>query len=266
MASRSGDPEIEQADALVGADDPSPVRIANADGRSLFLLLGDHAGNAVPASLGTLGLSGDELSRHIALDIGIHELGAELAGRLDAPFIEQHYSRLVVDCNRAPEAVDAVAAVSDGTAIPGNTQLSEADRASRYSSIFEPYHAAIAKLLQDRDAAGLNTTIVSLHSFTPSLAGSARPWTIGVLHDAGNTRFAVALLRVLRDREGEKIGDNAPYRMDATDYTVPRHAYPDRPYAELEVRQDLLASPAGRQAIADLLADALQTANAAIAI
>lgn len=231
----------------------------------MFLLLGDHAGNAVPSALGTLGLSRAELRRHIALDIGIHELGAELAARLDAPFIEQHYSRLVVDCNRAPEAVDAVAPVSDGTPIPGNAELAESARAARYSGIFEPYHAAIAQLLHARDTAGLVTTIVSLHSFTPSLAGSARPWTIGVLHDGGDRRFAVALLHVLRDREGERIGDNAPYRMDATDYTVPRHAYPDRLYVEFEIRQDLLASPANRQAMADLLADALQTAQARIA-
>lgn len=231
----------------------------------MFLLLGDHAGNAVPAALGTLGLSQGELGRHIALDIGIHELGAELAARLDAPFVEQHYSRLVVDCNRNPEGADAIAAVSDGTAIPGNEGLSDAARAQRYSDIFGPYHAAIAMLLDARDAAGMVTTIVSLHSFTPQLAGIARPWTIGVLHDAGNTQFAAALLQVLREHDGERIGDNAPYRMDATDFTVPRHAYPDRPYAEIEIRQDLLASPAGGRAIVELLVGAIQSAQAQIA-
>lgn len=262
MASRSGDPEIEQPDALIGANDPSPVRIANAAGRSLFLLLGDHAGNAVPAALGSLGLSQDELNRHIALDIGVHELGTQLAARLDAPFVEQHYSRLVVDCNRNPEAADAIAQVSDGTVIPGNEGLAVTAAAQRYSAIFEPYHAAIAKLLETRDAAGMVTTIVSLHSFTPQLGDEPRPWTVGVLHDGGNTRFAAALLQALRDREGELIGDNAPYRMDATDFTVPRHAYPDRPYAEIEIRQDQLSTPAGRQAILELLVGALQSAQA----
>ena len=34
--------------------------------------------------------------------------------------------------------------------------------------------------------------------------------------------------------------------MDLTDYTVPRHAYPAAlPYAELEIRQDLLGTPEG---------------------
>ncbi len=230
----------------------------------MFLLLGDHAGNAVPAALGNLGLSQDELGRHIGLDIGISELGAELAERLNAPFVEQRYSRLVVDCNRKPDAADAIAAVSDGTPIPGNTAIADDARAPRYSAIFTPYHAAIAKVLDDRDAAGLLTTIVSLHSFTPCLAGIARPWTIGVLHDAGDTRFAKALLQILRDHEGERIGDNAPYHMDDTDFTVPRHAYPDRPYAEIEIRQDLLASPASRRAVADLLTSALQSAQARI--
>jgi predicted N-formylglutamate amidohydrolase len=265
MASRSGDPEIEQPDALIGANDPSPVRIANAGGQSLFLLLGDHAGNAIPAALGTLGLTQGEFGRHIALDIGVHELGAELAARLDAPFVEQHYSRLVVDCNRSPEAADAIAQVSDGTVIPGNDGITAAARARRYSSIFEPYHAAITKLLDMRDAAGMVTTIVSLHSFTPRLGNEPRPWTAGVLHDGGDTRFAAALLQVLRASEGERIGDNAPYRMDATDFTVPRHAYPDRPYAEIEIRQDQLSTPAGRQAILELLVSALQAAQAQVA-
>ncbi len=31
--------------------------------------------------------------------------------------------------------------------------------------------------------------------------------------------------------------------MDGTDYTIPRHAYPTRSYVEIEIRQDLLASP-----------------------
>jgi predicted N-formylglutamate amidohydrolase len=68
-------------------------------------------------------------------------------------------------------------------------------------------------------------------------------------------------LQVLRDREGKRIGDNAPYRMDATDFTVPHHAYPDRPYAEIEIRQDELSTPTGRQAILELLVGALHSAQ-----
>jgi predicted N-formylglutamate amidohydrolase len=164
----------------------------------------------------------------------------------------------VVDCNRVPGAVDAVAAISDGTAIPGN--FDEADRALRYSAVFDPYHEAIGELLAARDAAGTATAVVSLHSFTPSFGGIARPWPIGVLHDRGDTRFAQAVLDQLRENSAGPIGDNAPYRMDGTDYTVPRHAYPGRPYVELEVRQDLLATPHACKGMADLLAQVLTAA------
>ena len=56
---------------LLGADDPSPVRVLRPDGASQFLLTADHAGRAIPRRLGDLGLPASELARHIAWDIGI---------------------------------------------------------------------------------------------------------------------------------------------------------------------------------------------------
>ena len=66
------------------------------------------------------------------------------------------------------------------------------------------------------------------------------------------------VLARLRRVPGLRVGDNQPYVMDQTDYTVPRHAFPrGLPYVEVEVRQDCLTDPAGVTRIADLLADAL---------
>ena len=49
----------------------------------------------------------------------------------------------------------------------------------------------------------------------------------------------VGLLDRLRAEPGLAVGDNQPYCMDETDYTVPTHAYPARrPYVEMEVRQE----------------------------
>lgn len=243
--------------ALLSADDLPPVRIANPEGRSLFLLLGDHAGNGIPRSLSGLGLPESELQRHIALDIGVSRLGRALASALDAVFVEQRYSRLVVDCNRDTASAEGIAAVSDGTTIPANATVAAGARESRYREVFHPYHNAIAALLDARAAKGEPVILVSLHSFTPVLAGERRPWEIGVLHDGGDTGFALALLARLR-AGGGTIGDNQPYRMDATDYTVPRHAYPRLlPYAELEIRQDRLATHAGIARVARLLSQAL---------
>jgi predicted N-formylglutamate amidohydrolase len=220
----------------------------------------------VPKKLARLGLDEAELSRHIAIDIGVSALGARLAGLLDACFIEQHYSRLVVDCNRHAAASDIMAAQSDGTMVPGNRDLSPADRAARMGEIYEPYHRAIADALAARERAGRATVLVALHSFTPSLKGGAdRPWDIGVLHGGGDAGFARALLAALSARRGLCVGDNAPYRMDETDYTVPRHAWAmGLAYVELEVNQGRLGDDAGVASMAEVLAGAMNEAMAAV--
>ena len=242
---------------LLGHNDPDPVQIVNPDGRSDLLLIGDHAGNVVPGALGSLGIGPDDLSRHIGWDIGIAGLGEALAAMLDAVFIRQTYSRLVIDCNRDPARADAMPAVSDGTRIPANEGLTDADRAARVAAIHVPYQAAIAAELARRDAGGRRTQLVSLHSFTPVMAGVARPWQVGVLHDRGDLSLTHRTLARLRTDPALTVGDNEPYRMDGIDHTVPHHAYPDRPYVELEVRQDLLADAAGVTAWAQRLATVL---------
>lgn len=247
---------------LLNPSDPNPVReTAVPAEESPFLLVGDHAGASIPAALGTLGLTAADRVRHIALDIGVERLGQALSARLGARLVSQAYSRLVVDCNRDPRDPGWIAAKSDGTAIPGNAGVADAEREARRREIFEPYHRAIAGLLDRRAVESLETVFVSLHSFTPEMGGVRRPWEIGVLHDGREDGFALDLLAGLRRRAGLSPGDNQPYRMDRTDYTVPRHAYPrGLRYAELEVRQDLLVDAAGVGAVADLLADALRTA------
>lgn len=247
---------------LLGHYDPEPVKLYNTDGTSPFLLLGDHAGNAIPQALGTLGLSDEDRQRHIAWDIGVREVGKRLADKLNAAFIHQHYSRLVIDCNRDPAHAEAIADRSDGSAVPGNRALGGGARARRVNEIHSPYHASIAVAVKERAADGRETILVSLHSFTPSMAGVARPWDIGVLYSGGDPSFAEALLAVLNDSPGIVVGDNEPYQMDETDYTVPRHAFLSKlPYVELEMRQDLVADAAGQERWSAILAEALQEAR-----
>lgn len=249
---------------LLGKDDPAAAQLFNANGQSPFLIVGDHAGNAIPERLGTLGLAPVDRERHIAWDIGVQDLGKALADALDAPFLFQPYSRLVIDCNRDPAHSDAAPAVADGSRIPGNVCLTADDLAARIAAIHAPYHDRISAELARRAAAG-PTILLALHSFTPTLGGQARPWHAGILHDGGDTRFAKALLAALGKEPGLVIGDNEPYRMDATDYSVPHHAYASRlPYAEIEIRQDCLADAAGIALWSDILRSACDAALAKI--
>lgn len=238
-------------------DDPPPVAMVPASGDSPFLLIGDHAGIAIPARMGSLGVSPADMARHIACDIGIRGLGEALAGMLGAAFIHQTYSRLVIDCNRDPHSPGAIPAMSDGTIIPGNQDMTPDEAAARIAEIHAPYQDAIAHAI----ATGKAKLLVSLHSFTPVMQGFERPWEIGVLHGGGDERFAIAMLNVLRARGGIVVGDNEPYRMDGIDHTVPRHAFATgMPYVEIEVRQDLIGDVAGQVRWAGILADALQDA------
>ena len=237
----------------------------NPGGRSPFLLLGDHAGKAIPRRLGTLGLSARDRGRHIAWDIGVRGLGERLALALDATFLHQAYSRLVIDCNRDPQSAEAVLPLSDGSRVPGNVHLAAGDRAARIAAIHQPYHDAIAAEIAAREAAGRATVVIALHSFTPVLAGVVRPWHIGVLHDRGLVRLAQAVIVQLARDPALRVGDNQPYRMDETDHTILRHAVArGLAYAELEIRQDLIADGEGQQAWCGRLAGVLVAALAAV--
>jgi predicted N-formylglutamate amidohydrolase len=250
---------------LLAAGERSVTIVLNPGAASPFLLLGDHAGRDIPSSLGDLGLPDTELSRHIAWDIGVAGLGARLSQALDATFIRQRFSRLVIDCNRDPARADAVPEVSDGADIPGNRALSPAARQARVTEVAAPYHAAIAAELDARTARGLATTLISLHSFTPRMNGFERPWRFGVLH-ADNSPYSRAALACLRADLGEAlVGDNEPYKMDEVDFTIPHHAGGrGLDYLELETRQDMLANEAGQAEIAAIVARLLPQALAAL--
>ena len=169
---------------LLGKGDVPPVHEDNAAGASPFLLTCDHYGRLIPRVLGDLGLPADELTRHIAWDIGIAGVADALSKQLDAHLIAQRYSRLVIDCNRPPTA-------------PSSIPL---------------YH---------RD-----------------------------------TRLPPLLLKLLRGEVELVVGNNEPYAVsDETDYTIPVHGEArGLMNSGIEIRQDLIAEPAGQSEWTERLA------------
>ncbi|BAT19967.1 N-formylglutamate amidohydrolase [Asaia bogorensis] len=237
---------------LLGPEDPLPYRVTKATGASPFILVSDHAGREVPRALGRLGVEETDWGRHIAWDIGIRGVGVQLQALLGADLVEQVYSRLVIDSNRAPGHPTSIPAVSDHTTIGANVALSAACRARREREILHPYHDQIAALLRQRQTP---VALIALHSFTPRMNGKDRPWHVGILHHR-DTRSARIMLDLLRQEGDLCVGDNEPYVLTATsDYTVPYHAEQGGlPYLEIEIRQDLIENEAGQISWAQRLA------------
>jgi predicted N-formylglutamate amidohydrolase len=240
---------------LLGRSDVPPVHEVNAAGRSPFLLTSDHYGRLIPKTLGDLGVSAEELRRHIAWDIGIAGVADSLAQQLDAHLIAQRYSRLVIDCNRTPGIASSIPLISEATTIPGNEGLTREQADLRRQAIFDPYHRRIDEVIEHRLREGRPTILVSLHSFTPVYAGIARPWHIGTLYHR-DTKVPPLLLQSLRAEGDLVVGDNEPYAVsDETDYTIPVHAEArGLMNTGIEIRQDLISDQAGEKRWADRLA------------
>ncbi|MBI4046718.1 MAG: N-formylglutamate amidohydrolase, partial [Devosia nanyangense] len=61
-----------------------PVQVNNAEGRSPFVLVCDHASNRIPPEYGDLGLTPSERVSHVAWDPGALGVALGLSERLDA--------------------------------------------------------------------------------------------------------------------------------------------------------------------------------------
>ena len=248
--------------SLLAAGEPPPFEVVEGRAPSPYVITCDHASRRIPRALGTLGLSEHDLERHIAWDIGAADVARLLAETLGGWLILQNYSRLVIDCNRPLERPDSIAESSEDTAIPGNQGFTSDEARQRAESIFEPYHGRIRRELDERDASGRDTILVFMHSFTPTFRGVARAWHAGVLYHQ-DTRLASPLLEALRREPDLCVGDNQPYAASAlTDYGLVEHGERrGHPYVELEVRQDLVATPDDQRAWAARLARLLREAS-----
>ncbi len=249
---------------LLSAADPSPVEVVNANAKSVYVLTCEHAGRAIPHALGDLSLSEHHLQRHIAWDIGARGLALLLAKALQAPLVLQHYSRLVVDCNRPHGAKDLIPEVSDGTEIPGNVALTQQEIETRVSDIHTPFHAQVASLLDARARTGTATALVSVHSFTQRLDTETenRPWDLGLLHHRHEKLSHLVHDELKTQASHLTVAFNEPYSItDTGDYTIPVHGERrDIPNILLEVRNDHIAYQTGQEVWSKLLSDVLNGA------
>jgi predicted N-formylglutamate amidohydrolase len=218
-----------------------------------LVILVDHASNRIPPEYADLGLPGTELERHIGYDIGAGPLARLLAERFRAPALLTAFSRLLIDANRGEDDPTLIMRLSDGAVVPGNAKIGEAERERRLSRFYRPYHAAIKRTLAEMRSTGRAPAMLSIHSYTPVWKGARRPWHAGILWDR-DPRFARPLLEQLRAGQGLRIGDNEPYSGALKNDTMYQHGTAvGLAHALLEIRNDLIAEPAGVLEWADRL-------------
>jgi len=226
-----------------------------------ILIVSDHASNRVPPDI-DLGIDPALLDQHVAIDIGVASVAQKMVEHAGFTAFLGNVSRLVCDCNRDEDAPGVIPHSSDGHAIPGNLFDVEG-REDRLERFFRPYHKALTELLNFAEP----TLIVSLHSFTPSLASKPeeqRPWQCGVLYnqDERAARLAIPLL----EAEGLIVGDQQPYSGKLLNATMNRHAEAHgRPYFGLEIRQDQIGDEGGQAEWAERLVRVARKVAAALA-
>ena len=240
---------------LIGSTDPAPVEVLHGDSTADVLLLCEHAGQAVPEVLGNLGVSQEVLDSHRGWDIGAANVARGVACALGAPLVLQHYSRLVIDCNRPTDNAQSMPTISDHQEIPGNRAIPEAERQARITEIFDPMNREIDVLF----AAHPRRAAFSIHSYTPRMDGHDRPWQAGFL-TRRSTKTGKALMETITGmRPDLNLALNQPYQIDdATDWFIPEYPEPmGLPHSLIEVRNDEINHADGVALWVDLLSHAI---------
>ncbi len=243
---------------------PPVERVAPSDApeamRDLVLVC-DHASNNVPPEIGSLGLSEEDMRRHIAWDVGARGVTLGLARRLGAEAVLSTWSRLVIDPNRGEDDPTLVMKLYDGSLVPGNRQVGLAETMRRIEAYHRPYHRVVDAALDRVVAEHRAPALVAIHSFTPQFRGRPlRPWHIGLLWDRDD-RLLRPLLGRLRAEPDLCVGDNEPYSGQLHGDCMFTHGTRRGiPHILIEIRNDLIETADGQEAWAERLAPMLREA------
>jgi predicted N-formylglutamate amidohydrolase len=172
------------------------------------------------------------------------------------------FSRLLIDPNRGEDDPTLVMRLSDGTVIPGNHPISTQEIEHRLASFYRPYHETVDGMIDRFFDAGITPAILSVHSFTGSWRGVARPWHATLLWD-NDPRFTRPLLDEFAKVDGLIYTDNEPYDGALRNDSIFRHgAMRGLAHTLIEIRQDLVGDENSVRQWVELLAPMLEKINA----
>jgi predicted N-formylglutamate amidohydrolase len=209
---------------------------------SKLILTCEHAHNDVPAELRSC-FSGDEsiLHTHKAWDAGAFETSRKLLP-LATGCLVGSISRLVVDLNRSLGHPNLH---SDFVTNQKNIDL------QRYLNLYyHPFRTSVQSLIAQQIAEGNRVVHISVHSFTPVLAGEIRQADVGLLFDPARKAedaFCTQWLNAMHEANAQLcVRLNYPYLgTDDGHTTALRQQFSQEDYLgiELELNQKFFMLP-----------------------
>lgn len=181
-----------------------------------------------------------------------------MAIQLGMPAVLSRFTRLLIDPNRVADSETLFRFDAEDRSISLNAGLerdepsaqAQAQRGLR-QQYYDRYHARCDRHVAEHP----DTRLFSVHSFTPSFAGQSRPMELAVLFNRYDD-MAQCLAQALVER-GWQVALNDPYSgYEGLIAGIERHGLThDRPYLEIEVRQDIAIDIHARpKLVADLSA------------
>jgi predicted N-formylglutamate amidohydrolase len=209
----------------------------------------EHASWTLPPGI-DLGVPVEILRSQAGWDHGAFEIVERLSEALGLSVHAGAFSRMFVDLNRPPDHPNVIPKISYGAVVPGNAELSAADRAARLAGFHAPYWDAVRRDVLARLHDGGSVLHFSSHSFDPSLDPAQRTLEVGVLYDpahAFESALAERMMFQLR-AAGLDVRANQPYTGSTPALcTSLRTELAGRGYAgiELETSHAVTETPGG---------------------
>jgi predicted N-formylglutamate amidohydrolase len=172
----------------------------------------EHASWTSPPGL-DLGVPSSVLKSQSGWDHGAFDIASRWSEAVGLPVHAGAFTRMYVDLNRPPDHPDAIPRVCYGAPVPGNAELSPADRAERLEMFHAPYWNAVRRDVAARLVDCGACLHLSSHSFSPTLDPQNRTYHCGVLYDPAHgfeAELAERMLFALRSA-GLDVRANQPY-------------------------------------------------------
>lgn len=164
-----------------------------------MILTCEHATQYIPPEFESL-FQGQQavLNSHRGVDIGASDAAHFIAKKLSVSLTKANVSRLLIDCNRSLRHPKIFSEWTQGIETYKKQQL--------INQYYQPYRQQVIESIKQIIAKEKSVFHLSVHSFTPELAGEIRNCDIGLLYDPKRTQE-----KLICHRLKYLLKENAPF-------------------------------------------------------